>query len=877
MMRDSRTALLLLLPLLLLGAGFLPASALADSRPAPLKIDSGFGSGSFGTWKTDSWGLPSYRYEIDEEKNPIARQDVLDGSTDAWHQLGNDRFVATAYNHGYVKLWTQDRRYQWLNRYDPDHGHYSGGFGYLNLGGEVISTLYDDRPDAAGVKRQFGVGYSRSSMRSRGISIDQRVYAPFGDESLLIHDVTLRNTSRQTRNASWFEYWDVNPFDQGEKRPVGLGRPRTSDGRRTLVVDQVPDVNGNSQSIFAASLKGPVDGFETTTAGFFGSGDRAVPDAVAADRLGESIAAQVPDGQVGSTMFAFRSPVRLRPGGRVTLRYAYGYGGQVQINRMLRRYRKTPSPLARSQRAWKRWLPRIRFGQGRAWLSRELMWNAYTLRSASVYEQCAGSHLIPQGGYYTYDWGEVAAYRDPLQHMLPLIYADPSLARDVLIYSARQQPRSGIIPYSMGAHCRPANLEAESNDPDLWLLLAAAEYGLASRDRSLFARQVSFRGGGRGTLLEHLKVAFRRQESLRTERGTYLSLQNGDWSDLSTIMLGMSESALVTTQVAFIYPRLAELAEMLGDSEFAGKLRRAGKANLEITRSLWTGGGWYARGYSGDNLIGQGVIYGEPQPWAILAGAPSAARARKLVANIRRLLTGVGAPGGPSPIGSSMSPARDDPLVTETSSLLFPDFNSAVFPGQTWFAVNGWLVWALARLEGTVPRATRFAFDEFLRNTLAYHADAYPDQWDGIISVDDMCRSWYSNDKPGYCGIFEPMGYQGQIMHQPAWSLFDAIKLAGIEPTRRGYRITPHLPVRHFSVELPRVGVAYGARRARGYVRPSQGGRLKMLVALPREGKNCRPFSGGSSMRFTRASGLIRFTLFTRQGKPARWTIRCRA
>ena len=31
-------------------------------------------------------------------------------------------------------------------------------------------------------------------------------------------------------------------------------------------------------------------------------------------------------------------------------------------------------------------------------------------------------------------------------------------------------------------------------------------------------------------------------------------------------------------------------------------------------------------------------------------------------------------------------------------------------------------------------------------------------------------------------------------MHQPAWSLFDAIKLAGIDPTAADYRIVPELP-----------------------------------------------------------------------------------
>ena len=52
-------------------------------------------------------------------------------------------------------------------------------------------------------------------------------------------------------------------------------------------------------------------------------------------------------------------------------------------------------------------------------------------------------------------------------------------------------------------------------------------------------------------------------------------------------------------------------------------------------------------------------------------------------------------------------------------------------------------------------------------------------------------------------------------MHQPAWSLFDAIKLAGIEPTASGYSIVPDLPFARFSLRFPDVGLADEARRVR--------------------------------------------------------------
>jgi hypothetical protein len=99
------------------GAGLALLIMLICSAPAvglgwpPADIASTAGSGDFGRWQVDRFGLPSYRYRIDEEHNPLARQPELGGSTDAQHQIGNDHVVAAAYNHGYVQLWSQDRRY----------------------------------------------------------------------------------------------------------------------------------------------------------------------------------------------------------------------------------------------------------------------------------------------------------------------------------------------------------------------------------------------------------------------------------------------------------------------------------------------------------------------------------------------------------------------------------------------------------------------------------------------------------------------------------------------------------------------------------------------------------------------------------------------
>jgi Glycosyl hydrolase 36 superfamily, catalytic domain/Glycosyltransferase family 36 len=839
-------------------------------------ISSSVGSGVFGKWFTDGFGLPSYRYTINEQRSPLARQPELAGSTDAWSQVGNDHIVANAMNHGYVELWSQDRRYEWTNHYDASADHFGGGYGYLRVGKRVLSTLYDDSPPGSHATRDFGVGYFHHSLSTAGISVSEYVYAPFGNDPVLLHDVTLRNETSRRRRVTWFEYWDVNPFDQATHAQIGIGPVRWLADEHALATTQLPtSLDRRPLTIFAAALRGPTESHAGDTRAFFGSGSRAAPASLTTGRLDGALAPGAAPGTVGRAMFAFSAPVVLAPHSSVTLRYAYGAVHTNQIAGLVRRYRRAKSPLARSERQWRDWLPQIALGSGRAWLSRELQWDAYTLRSGATYEDCRGRHIISQGGYYQYALGFQGAFRDPLQEILPLIYADPALARDVLLYSAEEQPRvGGQIPYAMSELCRPFKF-GTSDDLDLWLLLAASEYGLATRDLHVFNLPVSYAGGGRGTLWSHLKLAFHHQQSLLGAHGAYLAEGNGDWSDLSTTFLGMTESTLVDAQAAYIYPRLALLADVRGDHVFAGQLRRAAAQDLRVTRGQWTARGWYARGYAGNRELGTGVIFGEPQPWAILAGAPSATQARTLVARIRRFLTGVGAPPavhGPTRIGSSQSPAAADPGVTEHSQNPGgTGAGAAVFPGGSWYAINGWLTWALGRLGGTVPHARAYAFSELERNTLTAHATAYPDHWDGIISVDDVCHSFYS-PTPADCGAGLTTEYEGQIMHQPAWSLFDALRLSGIDPVQSGFQIQPELPFHNFSLGFPDIGVAYRGATARGYVVTASKQNLSMEVAPP-AGRRWRVTVNGRRTRVARRGGLLAFRLPTRPGRAATWTV----
>ena len=208
------------------------ASAKAPPRlsldHSPASIASTYGSGHFGTWGVDEFGLPSYRYTLDETTDKRAAQSETSGSTLAQHQVGNDHLMANAYNDGFMQLWSQDRLSQWANLYQPASQHYGGGYGYLKVGDTVLSTLYADRPKGSTFERDFGVGYYRKRLAASGVEITQNTLAPFGDDPLLVDEVTIKNTTSAPLTASWFEYWDVNPYDQPTQHSIGLLPPSTT-------------------------------------------------------------------------------------------------------------------------------------------------------------------------------------------------------------------------------------------------------------------------------------------------------------------------------------------------------------------------------------------------------------------------------------------------------------------------------------------------------------------------------------------------------------------------------------------------------------------------------------------------------------------------
>jgi hypothetical protein len=177
------------------------------------RLSKSYGSGNFGEWIDDANDLPCFHYTCNQTEDPLAAVPVEPAwraPTDHTHQIGNDRIIAAASNYGYLQVRQDEGGPKFLNDYHPDSGLFGAGIGYLTDGNEILGTYY---PGAGtGFERYFGMGYLRKQTTGRNFSVDQTIYAPFGDDPVLISEVVIGSLSQRPTDLYWVEYWGCQSY-----------------------------------------------------------------------------------------------------------------------------------------------------------------------------------------------------------------------------------------------------------------------------------------------------------------------------------------------------------------------------------------------------------------------------------------------------------------------------------------------------------------------------------------------------------------------------------------------------------------------------------------------------------------------------------------
>ena len=885
-----------------------------------------YGSGSFGEWIEDEFGLPAFRYTCDQIHDPRAVTTLGPGilsPTDHIHQVGNDRLVAVVSNYGYVEVRQDEGGPKFLNEHSPERSQFGGGIGYLSDGKEILSTYYPG--NGKSFDRIFGMGYFRKRVAGDRYSIDQVVSAPFGDDPVLLSQVNIRNHGEAPAQLRWIEYWGCQVYEfsfrsfmeifGGMGPPVelrrqlgdrfshrfqrlqgaaGLMETKHFQGRSPAeesawqkvksvlatrpnpfigpVQEGVPGASFDDlqpPATFLVSLHAPADGMTTNAKKFFGAGGVAHPSGLDGELDGDLTASGAASGLL------LERKIALKPGEQRTLYFLYGYLPEgTELTTLVNRYRGKPAKVWKDSCAqWRQ--AGIRFSTGsESWIGREVAWNYYYLRSALTFDQFFGEHILSQGGIYQYTMGFQGAARDPLQHALPLIFSDPSMVKEILRYTLKEVRADGSIPYGIVGHgtIMPTTSD-NSSDMPLWLLWAVSEYVLATRDAGFLSEQIPARlvtgaGVGRESVRSLLKRCYRHLiEHVGTGEHALMRMLNDDWND--ALVMGWAqraskecvergESVLNSAMAAYVFDYYARLLVYAGEEPaLAAQSREKAEEHRKAVRAQWTGK-WFRRAWLGPTLgwLGEQGLWLEPQPWAMIGGTTTPEQARGLVQTVDEALR------RPSPIGAMQMNQS-------------PDIERAAFEpgtsvsGGVWPSLNATLIWALALVNG------RMAWDEWVKNTSARHAEVYPDVWYCTWSGPDTVNSSVSKH-PGQTvsgGFLRYTDFPVMNLHWHACSLYALTKLLGLVFTEAGLDLAPVLPLPAYRFESPLVGLIKSSSGFEGWYSPSQPGAWTIRLQLPPEEARLltRLEVNGARVRRPQApGGRIEF----RGNSPLRWSLR---
>ncbi len=821
-----------------------PADPLRPDRFRPCET----GSGAFGRWRVDPFGLPAYDYSLDQRTDPRAVWITSDGSErrDHWFQIGNRQLTGLVTNDGLSQVFSRRRGPVLLDRIDLAAGRPGGGFSYIReADGRVWASAWGLKPADALAARRYGIGYAQFETVHEGLRVVHRVLAPPGDHAFLVDRIELVNESGHRRSFEHVAFWDVNrhPLELQLTRSGSLSPelPAQQDAAREAInalfdlsavadpdlpavrvrhtyagddavgPDEPADRDVHPDDIFLARLWPPtadlpVD-WHTDRAGFFGRGRVASPELGGAGLLSERSAAGQP------AVLADRVSLTLRPGERRVLRYAYGTvprdGSLAGLTDLVDDGRAELSDLAAH------WQSRLALAVApqAPFLHREMAWHAAQLQQAAVYDSSFQAHSVVQGSAYMWLHGLDGAGRDFSLFSLPLTYLNPELAREqlkMIMAMTRLDGHDGTrISYAIQGvgQLEDAIIHHSPSDLDLFFLWALSEYVAATGDRAFLDEPVPYWPAGARLAEPVVDHARRAVDHLMHGIGTgehgLIRLGTGDWWDEidmqaqdRDLAAQVGESFPNTAMALWVLPKALALIEP-EDPALAAEARAWVEDLRRAAAAQWTGR-WYLRAWFGpDDVYGDAHLSPEAQIWALLSGLPDDAQRAGLLAEMDAALHADERVGAARP---------EDGLI--------------------WHAVTGLLTWAYA---DTDPQR---AWRSLTHHTMAAYAEHNPDQWYGIWSGPDALGpdggTW---DSPVTPMIDLPIFNA----NQHALPLTALLRVAGVQPAPEGdgLRIGRRFSGHPLVVDTPLVQVRINEQGLQGEYRAQVAGSTALYLRIP--------------------------------------------
>ena len=825
---------------------------------------SGTGDGGrFGTWSEDADGLVAFDYALAD--GPAGLELPAGDGRRPWHQVGNDRLVATAHAGGWTTLYVTDRAYMRLSDLDPTRPRGLGGRFRVRLpdGRAVLDPFGPPAAPPVEVTTRWGTGYAEwTVVEVEGpASLRRRVWAPFGDVPALRIDMELRGLPPgAVLEERWGLAWHPVifgplmtrgqgplPSQRGLERllwrtQMGLGTASRSavEGLAHLyarcIATSREALPGGAGVLVRPRYRGPFAPSERATPWAFDAFPKAVflatlstpataPASLTETRPGEARELGLDVPLAGST----------NGDGSLHVSLAIGWEPEGGVPPLLDRLRA--ETWAASAARWRSTCPRVELPSAPE-LAREAAWHGYYLRSAQVHDDHFDERILPQGSAYSYIQGLHGAARDYCLASVPLNLVDPAGARGCLRLLMRMMTPDGRLYYAHTGSglATTAGMHHSPSDQPLFFLWALVEHVWMTGDLAFLDERVPFlrpgqrveraSGGGApagdSTVRERVVLTLRYlQDRVGLGEHGLLRVRSGDWNDPISLMVrsrrafhARGESGFNSAFACYVLPRVAALLEPT-HPEVAAEARALAADLRQAMERCWTGR-WFLRGWDGEGrAIGDDHLFLEGQVFALIARLGTDEQRRTLVGEIAARLD------DPSPIGANI---LDRPHPVRLG-ILPPGWDCN---GGVWAALNGLLAWGYALHDP--ERAWR----SLRKQSLAAHARAYPHVWYGVWSGPDAYNAHWA-DHPGetFVHAATPMR-EFPLMNSNAHGspLLALLRLVGVETTARGIEITQRQPAAGpWSLETPLLALRHDGERLHAATRAVEGiGGLAPLV-----------------------------------------------
>ena len=555
------------------------------------------GNGSFGTWITDKYGLPAYKYTCNQFKEPIAKTRTTYGfSNDHFHQIGNDKITATVHNGGYVQVLESSRGFQWLTYRNKKKKKFGGGVALFQTkeSNRFLSDLYDPNIFKKYL-RIFGMGYFQKEIQVNDLKLKHKICTPFSDDPIIISEIIVTNDSESNsiNNLKLIDFWDLylhhilrslvvtwnkrksfgrskiinvagkivklfqkitrtdtdgsrNKFDK--KFDFKLGYSRYSDTiiltpkykkKPPVKINEPAKHNYYPKSIFLSMIQGEPQKI------FFSQNKLVKKGQFKVDW--DSVDSTIPNSQsiIKNPCVGIGTELTLKPKETKKVVCIFGYDEIENIEKLKLKYKNLISEksiLIFNAEKWKNSLIELNCEKD-TWLSRETKWHTYYTRSACYFDEYSGLHKFPQSSIYQFGHGFDGALRDFVLYLKSIIFIDSRLAKEFLIYIVSLMAPDGKLPYSIHGFSKISSMFVHANPSDLhiFLIWGILQYVFTTRDFDFLQERISFYPLSKkksSTVLERINLSFQYLFSDKIGFGEHglIKSNDGDWNDIISSM-----------------------------------------------------------------------------------------------------------------------------------------------------------------------------------------------------------------------------------------------------------------------------------------------------------------------------------------------------